>query len=201
MHDSSFCIRARPCQPCFMILLCLICATQSLAEDNGIEEAAITAADREHWSFRPLVRPSVPHVDDDSWAINPIDHFILARLQSKELAPQGSADRATLIRRLSFDLIGLPPTPQEIDAFVADSAPDAYQRVVDRLLASHHYGERWAQHWLDLARFAETDGFEHDKVRGQAWKYRDWVIDALNADVPYDRFVALQLAGMPARIG
>ncbi|MEO8495878.1 MAG: DUF1549 and DUF1553 domain-containing protein, partial [Planctomycetota bacterium] len=125
---------------------------------------------------------------------NPIDSFILAKLEAKQLAQQSQADRITLIRRLHFDLLGLPPSIEAVDAFVADQSPDAYERLVDQLLASPHYGEHWAQHWLDLARFAETDGFEFDSVRGDAWKYRDWVIDALNADMPYDRFVALQLA-------
>jgi len=137
----------------------------------------------------------MPVATDSTWPLNAVDHFILAELQKRELAPQPPADRVTLIRRLYFDLLGLPPQPEEVAAFDADRAPDAYERLVDRLLASQHYGERWGQHWLDLARFAETDGFEHDKARGEAWKYRDWVIDALNADLPYDRFVALQLAG------
>ena len=111
------------------------------------------------------------------------------------LAPRPKPSRPTLLRRLSFDLTGLPPTPEELAAFESDKPPDAYERLVDRLLACPAYGERWAQHWLDLARFAETDGFEHDKVRPQAWKYRDWVIAALNADMPYDEFVRLQVAG------
>lgn len=166
----------------------------SAEEAIGIKEAPITSTDREHWSFQPLVRPKVPAVSDERWPQTPIDRFILARLEAKELAPQPLADRATLLRRLCFDLIGLPPSPEQIDRFVADPSEQAITRVIDELLASPQYGERWAQHWLDLARFAETDGFEHDKVRRDAWKYRDWVIDALNADMPYDRFVRLQLA-------
>ncbi|MEX0820381.1 MAG: DUF1549 and DUF1553 domain-containing protein, partial [Pirellulaceae bacterium] len=154
----------------------------------------ITADDRDHWSFRPLARPAIPHVKANDWTISPIDHFIFAKLEAKQLALKGEADRVTLIRRIYFDLLGLPPSTEVVDAFVADRRPNAYERLVDRLLASHHYGEHWAQHWLDLARFAETDGFEHDKVREDAWKYRDWVIDAFNSDMPYDRFVTLQLA-------
>lgn len=172
-------------------------------------EPPITDSDREHWAFAPLNRPDVPSIDFVTlppelasdrheladWSRNPIDSFVLARLIENGLAPMPSADRTTLIRRLSFDLTGLPPTPQEIDAFVNDPRPDAYEQLVERLLASSACGERWAQHWLDLARFAETDGFEHDKLRPDAWKYRDWVIDALNADLPYDEFVLAQLAG------
>jgi hypothetical protein len=173
----------------------VLAANATIAQEDSIMEALITAEDRAHWSFRPLSRPAVPETSDHRWTRNAIDRFILVKLEEKKLRPQAEADRATLIRRLSFGLLGLPPTPAEIDDFLADDSPDAYERLVDRVLNSHHYGERWSQHWLDLARFAETDGFEHDKVRGDAWKYRDWVINALNADLPYDRFVALQLAG------
>lgn len=126
---------------------------------------------------------------------NEIDHFILQQLERRELAPAPAGSREVYLRRVKFDLLGLPPTPGEIRNFLADDSTSAYQRLVDRLLASPAYGERWAQHWLDLARFAETDGFEHDKVRPKAWEYRQWVIDALNKDLPYDRFVTFQLAG------
>jgi hypothetical protein len=158
----------------FLILL-LVSAAQA--------EEPITQADREHWSFTPPVRPPVPAGED-----NAIDYFILAKLKEKGLDFAPAADRRTLLRRVTFDLTGLPPTPEELES------PDSYEMAVDRLLASTAYGERWAQHWLDVARFAESDGFEHDKVREDAWRYRDWVIDALNADMPYDRFVQLQLA-------
>jgi hypothetical protein len=164
-------------------------------EETKIEETPVFESDREHWSFRPLVRPPLPEVNDRQWTRTPIDFFILHGLERKQLQPQPPANRETLLRRLSFDLTGLPPSPEEMDLFLADDSPDAYEQLVDRLLASPAYGQRWAQHWLDLARFAETDGYEHDKVRGDAWKYRDWVIDALNRDVPFDRFVQLQLAG------
>ena len=158
-------------------------------------ERPITADERDHWAYRPLNVTEPPAVDDARWGSHPIDRFIYTEWQAKSLAPLPRAGRATLIRRLSFDLTGLPPTPAEVDAFVHDAAPDAYERLVDRLLASLAYGERFAQHWLDLARFAESDGFEHDLVRPNAWRYRDWVIDALNRDVPYDEFVRLQIAG------
>ena len=175
----------------------------------SLAEPPVTDSDREHWAFTSLQRPEVPRTDFvklppefafdrhelADWSRNPIDEFILARLIENGLAPMPSADRTTLIRRLSFDLTGLPPTPEEIDAFVHDPRPDAFEQLVERLLASSAYGERWAQHWLDLARFAETDGFEHDKLRPDSWKYRDWVIDALNEDLPYDEFVLAQLAG------
>jgi hypothetical protein len=124
-----------------------------------------------------------------------VDAFLLARLEGTGLSPAPPADRVTLLRRLSFDLVGLPPTPEQIEAFLADARPDAYRRQVERLLSSPHHGERWAQHWLDVARYAETNGYEADAERGQFWRYRDWVVRALNADLPYDRFVTEQLAG------
>ena len=157
-------------------------------------EPSVTEADRDHWSFQPLERPAVPAVQDESWSRNPIDRFVLARLEQRALAPLPSATRETLIRRLSFDLLGIPPSPAQVDAFLANTEAGAYEHLVDELLASPHFGAHWAQHWLDLARFAETDGFEHDKVRPDAWRYRDWVIEAMNNDLPYDRFVRLQIA-------
>jgi hypothetical protein len=162
-----------------------------------IVELPITAADREHWAFRPVVRPEIPAVKDAAWPRNAIDTFILAKREKDAHSPANQASQATLLRRLSFDLLGLPPSSEELTAFESDGRPDAYERLVDRLLADPAYGERWAQHWLDLARFAETDGFEHDKVRPRAWKYRDWVVEALNLDLPYDEFVTRQLAGEP----
>ncbi len=151
----------------------------------------VTDADRQFWSFRPLATVSPPSVHIESWCRTPIDRFILAALEARKLSPSAAVERRKLIRRATFDLIGLPPTPEEIDAFVADSSPDAYEKVVDRLLASPHYGERWARHWLDLARFAESHGYEQDYDRPTAYHYRDFVIQALNDDMPYDRFVAL----------
>ncbi len=147
-----------------------------------------------HWAFRAPERPAEPAVKDAGWARNPVDRFILARLEKEGLSPSPEADRVTLLRRLCLDLTGLPPAPAEVDAFLADRSPDAYERAVDRLLASPHYGERWGRLWLDAARYADSDGFEKDKLR-LVWFYRDWVINALNRDLPYDRFVIEQVAG------
>ena len=137
----------------------------------------------------------VPAVANHQLARTSIDRFILAKLERLGLRLQDEASRATLLRRLCFDLTGLPPTPAELADFENDRRPDAYECKVDELLASPEYGRRWAQHWLELARYAETDGFEHDKVRSDAWRYRDWVIDALNQNMPVDNFIALQIAG------
>ncbi|HWJ55885.1 MAG TPA: PSD1 and planctomycete cytochrome C domain-containing protein [Vicinamibacterales bacterium] len=154
-----------------------------------------TAADvAEHWAYVKPVRPALPDVSRQAWVRTPVDRFVLARLDHEQLSPSAEADRQTLLRRVTLDLTGLPPTPAEIDAFAADTAPGAYERVVDRLLASPHYGERWARPWLDLARYADTNGYEKDRRR-DVWKYRDWVIDALNADMPFDRFTVEQIAG------
>jgi len=133
-------------------------------------------------------------VSDSAWPRNPIDRFILARLASAGLKPAPEADRYTLVRRVSLDLIGLPPTPEEADAFFNDRMPDAYERLVDRLLASPHYGERWGRRWLDLARYADTNGYEKDRARS-IWPFRDWVIAAINAGMPFDKFTVTQLAG------
>ncbi|MEA3210140.1 MAG: hypothetical protein QOE70_3197 [Chthoniobacter sp.] len=158
-------------------------------------EFAITEDDRSHWAFQPIQRPAPPATREPQRVSNPIDSFILAKLETRGLSFSPPASKELLIRRVTFDLIGLPPEPQEIDAFVNDPAPDAYERVVDRLLASPHYGERWGRHWLDLARYAETDGFEYDSVRPHSWRYRDYVVRAFNDDKPYDRFIREQLAG------
>jgi hypothetical protein len=149
---------------------------------------------RVHWAFRTPIRPPLPPVKNSNWPRTEIDRFIIARLDREGLAPSPEADRVTLIRRLSLDLLGLPPTPAEVDAFVGDHAAGAYERLVDRLLASPHYGEKWARHWLDAARYADSDGFEKDKSR-QVWAYREWVINAINHDLPYDQFLIAQLAG------
>jgi hypothetical protein len=153
------------------------------------------AVDAGLWALQTMVRPEVPRARVPSAVADPIDAFILARLDKAGLEPAPPADRPTLIRRATFDLLGLPPTPEEIDAFLVDRSPTAYERLIDRLLASPHHGERWARHWLDVARFAESNGFEHDKIRDHAWRYRDYVIASLNADRPYARFVAEQIAG------
>jgi len=157
-------------------------------------EREITDYEREHWTFQPLADVAVPQVGAQG-SEHPVDRFLQALQSERGIDPLPAVSRATLLRRVSFDLTGLPPTPQEVQTFLADSAPDAYEKVVDRLLASTAYGERWAQHWLDLARFAETDGFEFDAIRPHAWRYRDWVIDALNRDLPFDEFVRMQIAG------
>jgi hypothetical protein len=150
------------------------------------------------WSLRPRTQPAAPHFSDAAaqrWARSPIDAFILKKLVQAGLTPAQGADRQTLIRRVTFDLTGLPPTPEAIAAFVNDSAADAYERLVERLLESPRYGEHWGRHWLDVVRYAETEGFEYDRYRPGAWRYRDYVIKAFNDDKPYDRFVLEQLAG------
>ena len=175
----------------------LLLASLALASDVA-PLGTYTARERGHWAFVKRATPAVPtfpHAADKAWIKNPVDAFILERLQKEGLQPSPSADRATLIRRVYFDMLGLPPTPREVAAFVADKAPDAYQKLIEQALASPHYGERWGQHWLDVVRFAETDGFEYDTHRNDAWRYRDYVIRSFNTDKPYDRFVMEQLAG------
>ncbi|HMX27936.1 MAG TPA: DUF1549 domain-containing protein, partial [Blastocatellia bacterium] len=149
---------------------------------------------QQHWAFVPPVKPSLPQVQNKSWPKNEIDYFVLARLEREGLQPSPEADRATLIRRLSFDLTGLPPTPAEIDDFLKDQSPKAYEKVVDRLMASPRYGERMAFRWLDAARYADTNGYQIDGDR-TAWRWRDWVIEAFNANKPFDQFIIEQLAG------
>ena len=162
----------------------------------GLEK--YTPAERRHWAFQKSVRPEVPEfraVSDQAWVRNPVDAFILAKLRKEGLRPAPAADRVTFIRRIYFDVIGLPPTPAEVSAFARDRSPKAYEKLVDKLLASSGYGERWGQHWLDVVRFAESDGFEYDTHRRDAWRYRDYIIHAFNSDKPYDQFVREQLAG------
>jgi hypothetical protein len=157
-----------------------------------------TDDERGHWSLQPRTRPPIRLPEGESarvWLANPIDAYILARLEQAGLESSPQADRRTLARRLHFNLLGLPPTPDEIAAFEADSSPDAYERLVDRLLASPHYGEAWAQHWLDVVRYAESEGFEYDRHRPGAWRFRDYVIESWNSDKPLDRFVLEQVAG------
>lgn len=156
--------------------------------------ATNNAAVSNHWSFKPPQRSALPQVRNTAWAATPIDRFILARLEKENLAPSPAANKIALLRRVSLDLIGLPPTPAEVEAFLADDSPRAYERQVDRLLKSPHYGERWARHWLDAARYADSDGYEKDKPRF-VWFYRDYVINAFNRDLPYNQFITEQLAG------
>jgi hypothetical protein len=152
-------------------------------------------AGREFWSMKPVVRPAVPVVADNEWVKTPVDAFIRAKLDEQGLKPAAAADRRTLIRRATFDLTGLPPTVEEIDAFVADESPDAFERVIERLLASPQYGVRWGRHWLDVARYADSNGLDENLAFGQAWRYRDYVIDSFNSGKPFDRFLIEQIAG------
>jgi hypothetical protein len=174
------------------VLACLIAAATGLglAPPRGLADA-----EERPWAFRTPTRPPLPAVHDAGWVRNPIDAFLAARLEQRGLHPAPEAERPVLIRRVTFDLTGLPPTPEEVDAFVQDPRPEAYERLVDRLLASPRFGERWALYWLDLVRYAESDGFKADDPRPNAWHYRDYVIRAFNEDRPYDRFVREQLAG------
>src|SRR5450432_1506723 len=166
-----------------------ICCTVLFAADT------FTKRQREFWSLQKVKEQNPPVVQNTGWVRNAIDQFILAKLEAKSIAPGPPADKITLLRRASFDLIGLPPTPEEVDAFMADRSPQAFEKVVDRLLVSPQYGERWGRHWLDLARFAESEGFKSDEVRPNAWRYRDYAIQSFNQDKPYDRFVQEQIAG------
>jgi hypothetical protein len=186
-----------------------LAATEKKLIKQWIEEGAVwgtdsidpfrfttnTRAGYDWWSLQPVAVPPLPAVQNKMWPRNAVDHFVLARLEASRLAPSAEASRHVLIRRLYFDLIGLPPSPDEVSAFVHDLSPVAYETLVDRLLASPHYGERWARHWLDVVRFGESNGFEHDELRPNAWPYRDWVIRALNQDMPFDEFARWQVAG------
>ncbi len=155
----------------------------------------ISDEDRAWWAFQPVKDPAVPSVEGDDWSSGDIDRFIYRRLKQEGLRPSAVADKRQLIRRLYFDLVGLPPSPEAVQAFLADKSPGAYDKLVDALLDSPRYGEKWARHWLDLVRYAESDGYRADAYRPEAWRYRDYVIKAFNDDMPYDRFVMEQLAG------
>ena len=163
-------------------------------EASKTDAGGVSEADRQFWSFQPLANADPPEVDDDSWARTPVDRYILAKLREQGLTPNEEAEPRKLVRRLFLDVTGLPPTQEEIAKYLADGE-GAYKRLVDKLLASSHFGERWARHWLDVARFAESDGFEHDKDRPHAYHYRDFVIRAINDELPFDQFVRWQLAG------
>src|SRR6185295_9469442 len=167
-------------------------ATLAAADESVAPLGTYTAAERRHWAFQPrkeTAPPSFTLAADKAWVKTPIDAFVLAQLKNAGLKPAPQADRATLIRRATYDLHGLPPTPEEIDAFVRDQSTGAWEKVVDRLLASPRYGEQWARHWLDVVRFAESEGFEYDMHRPDAWRYRDYVVNSLNRDKPYNQFV------------
>ena len=167
----------------------LMAALPEARERNSVDDESL------HWSFRPIESPSVPANSDSSWVRNPIDAFVLRQLESEGISPSPEAERSILIRRVSLDLLGLPPSPDQLSRFLADQHPDAYERLVDRLLSSPHYGEKWALYWLDLARYADSDGYEADRVRPHAWRYREWIINALNEDMPFDQFTIEQIAG------
>ena len=173
----------------FLLTVPVCCAVLLMAADT------FTERQREFWSFQPVKRQAPPAVRSAGWARTPIDAFVLAKLEAKGIAPGAAADKVTLLRRATFDLTGLAPAPEEVAAFLADQSPQAFEKVVDRLLASPRYGERWGRHWLDLARYAESEGFKSDEARPNAWRFRDYVIQSFNSDKPYDRFVQEQIAG------
>ncbi|VTR94652.1 Uncharacterized protein OS=Isosphaera pallida (strain ATCC 43644 / DSM 9630 / IS1B) GN=Isop_2856 PE=4 SV=1: PSCyt2: PSD1 [Gemmata massiliana] len=180
----------------FALLLLLLTLSDRVAAQHKYADPQLKAKDRAHWSFNPPQRPPVPELRAlKNESRNPIDAFVLARLEKEGLKSSAPADKLTLLRRVTLDLTGLPPTPAEVDAFLKDDSPDAYEKVVDRLLASPHFGERWATHWLDVVRFAESNGYELDAERPHAWRYRDFVVSSFNADKPYDQFVKEQIAG------
>ncbi len=158
-------------------------------------EKAATASGPKPWAYQSVQRPEIPAVKDSKWVRTPLDNFVLARIEEAGLTPAKEADRATFIRRATLDTWGLLPTPEEVHAFEKDRSKDAYEKLVDRLLASPRYGERWGRRWLDQARYADSDGYNADGTRPNIWRYRDYVIDAFNQDKPYDRFVKEQLAG------
>ena len=165
--------------------------TQQHHEAGGV----ITPESKNYWAYKPVTRLAVPAIKNTDWVKSPLDAFILAKLEARGLKPNPHADRIALVRRAYYDLIGLPPTPEQVDEFLADSATDAFARLVDKLLASPHYGEKWGRHWLDVVRYAETNGYERDGPKPFAWRYRDYVIRSFNADKPYDQFIREQIAG------
>ncbi|MCH7685602.1 MAG: PSD1 domain-containing protein [Planctomycetes bacterium] len=158
-------------------------------------DVEFTEQEKSFWAFQPVVSPPLPPVRNSDWPQSPVDHFVLAKLEASGLQPAPRADRRTLIRRTTIDLLGLPPTPAEVDTFLADDSPAAFARLIDRLLASPHYGERWGRHWLDVARYADSNGMDNNMAHTEAWRYRDYVIRAFNKDKPYDQFVREQIAG------
>ncbi len=176
-------------------VVCLSLAHHIAAAEPGYGRGDFTGGEAEHWAFVPFIRPEIADVQRRDWVRTPIDAFVLAELENSGIEPAPIADRRTLLRRVYLDLIGLPPTPAEQQGFLHDDSPEAWPRVVDGLLTRPEYGERWARHWLDVVRYAESNGYERDGAKPNAWRYRDWVIDSLNSDMPYDRFVLEQLAG------
>ena len=189
--SASSRLRAFTC----LLLAPLLMFGSVLAGDNASTPSSPEAGHPKPWSFAPISDPALPTPKQANWTTNPIDAFVLAKLEKQNLSPAPQASKLTLIRRAYFDLIGLPPTPEEIDAFTHDTRPDAYERLIDKLLDSPQYGERWGKHWLDVVRYADTGGFEKDHLYPSAWKYRDYVIRSFNADKPFDRFIEEQIAG------
>jgi len=183
----------------FVLFASLFCENASFTLGADLSplssESTLSAPRNEHWAFRTIQKPPLPSVSNRSWPKSPLDHFVLANLEAKGIPPAEPAEKVRWLRRVTFDLVGLPPTPSDLDDFLRNSDGNAYERIIDRLLSSPQYGERWGRHWLDLVRFAESDGFEHDAVRPHAWRYRDYVVRSLNADKPYDTFVKEQIAG------
>ncbi len=179
----------------FLAVVCILGSAATPAAWSAESHKEFTAMQRRWWAIQKVVKPAVPVPKDSAWVRNPVDAFILAKLESKNLRPAPPADRITLLRRVTLDLTGLVPTPEEVQAFLSDRSPDAYEKVVDRLLASPRYGERWARHWLDVARYADSEGFKSDETRPNIWRYRDYVIQSFNSDKPYDRFMKEQIAG------
>ncbi len=178
-----------------LVVALFVASAASVSGGSVTPGAEFTAEQRAYWAFQVVARPAEPAVQDGDWARNPIDGFVLSALEAEGLVPAQPAGKVELLRRAYFDLVGLPPSPSEAHEFLADNSPGAYERLVERLLASPSYGERWGRHWLDLARFAESAGFETDDTRPNAWRYRDYVIESFNRDKPYDRFVKEQIAG------
>ena len=160
-----------------------------------VKKKEFTPAQKAFWAFQPVRDPALPPVKDAKWVQTPVDRFILAKLEEKGLRPAPAADKVTLLRRATFDLTGLPPTVQELQDFLSDRSPRAFEKVVDRLLASPRYGERWGRHWLDVARYADSTGNDEDHRYPYSYRYRDYVIQAFNQDLPYSQFVKEQLAG------
>ena len=175
---------------CCLLLLALACTAWAVDDDHKFSDDAL-----DYWAYQKVQKPAIPAVSNRVWVKTPVDAFILKELEGKQIKPSSPADKVTLLRRATFDLTGLPPTPEEVKAFLSDKSPKAFEKVVDRLLASPNYGEKWARHWLDLARYAESEGFKSDETRPNAWRYRDYVINSFNADKPYDRFIKEQIAG------
>lgn len=180
-----------------VVLVLLLLAGTALTGDEATsqQESFFSDEEKSYWAFQPIVHPAVPANAESDWALNPIDSFVLSRLRDTGLEPSPPASKATWLRRVYFDLVGLPPTPEQIDAFLSDTSEYAFEKVVDQLLASPRYGERWGRHWLDVVRYSDTTGQEADWVMRYAWRYRDYVLNAFNYDKPYDQFVIEQLAG------